>query len=286
MSDHVKGLLITALGVVFIVPDSLFVRLIDADVWTISFWRYVSAGSVATIGLLVIKRRGTLQAIRQTGWQGAFYSVAVCVTGIMFVAAVTLTSVANVVLIIAAMPVFAAIFSRIVLKEPVSRRMVLTMLAVAGGLAVIAYGSGSNEIASIEGDLIALGTAFLFAIALTVARTKREVSMAPAVPIAFLVGALLLWPFAEAGSVPSDQWWILVVHGGFFIVMSITLLSIGPRYITSAEIALLILLESVLAPLLAWAVIGEHPGDWTLVGGAIVVGALLVSNLVVLTHRG
>ncbi len=78
---------------------------------------------------------------------------------------------------------------------------------------------------------------------------------------------------------------MVAVHGGFFIVMSMTLLSIGPRYIASAEVALLVLLESVLAPLLVWAVLGEFPGEWVLAGGAVVLGALLVSNLVVLRRR-
>ena len=63
------------------------------------------------------------------------------------------------------------------------------------------------------------------------------------------------------------------------------LLAIGPRFITSAEVSLLILLESILAPLLAWAVIDEHPGAYALAGGAIVVGALLVSNLVALRRN-
>ena len=60
---------------------------------------------------------------------------------------------------------------------------------------------------------------------------------------------------------------------------------LGPRYLSSAEVALLILLESVLAPLLVWAVVGEDPGRWALVGGAVVIGALLVSNLIALRRR-
>jgi drug/metabolite transporter (DMT)-like permease len=59
-------------------------------------------------------------------------------------------------------------------------------------------------------------------------------------------------------------------------------LVLGPRYLSSAEVALLILLESVLAPLLVWAVVGEDPGIWAIFGGAVVIGALLVSNLIAL----
>lgn len=285
MTDHHKGLLITALGVLFIVPDSLFVRLIDTDMLTIAFWRSLTSGIVATIGLLILARGRVWGAVRATGWQGVVYSVGASASGVMFVAAVALTSVANVVFIIAAMPMFAAVFSWIGLGERITRRLLLTMLAVAAGLAVIAYGSGTDERTNIVGDLIALGIAMVFGLALTAARTKRHVPMAPAVPFAFLGAALLLWPFVDVWSVPDGQWLYVALHGGVFIVASMTLLSIGPRFITSAEVALFILLESVLAPLLVWAVIGEFPGEFVLVGGAMVIGALLVSNMVVLLRR-
>ena len=282
LSDHAKGLLITTLGILFIVPDSLFVRLVDADTMTIAFWRNLTSGIVASAGLLLLTRGRPWGAVRATGWQGVVYAGGVALSGVMFVAAVKLTSVANVVFILAAMPIFAALFSRIALAERIGRRMVLTMAAVAVGLAVIAYGSGTDERTNIWGDLIAL----VFALALTAARTKRQVPMAPAVPFAFLAMALVLLPFADVWSVPDGQWWIVAVHGGVFIVASMTLLSIGPRYITSAEVSLLVLLESTLAPLLIWAVIGEFPGEWVLAGGAMVIGALLVSNLVALRRRG
>ena len=163
--------------------------------------------------------------------------------------------------------------------------MVLTILAVACGLAVIAYGSGTNEATSYYGDAIALGVAATFAIALTAARKRRDVPMVPAVPIAFLAAALVLLPFADVWSIPDGQWWMVGLHGAVVVVVSMCLLSIGPRYITSAEVALLVLLESVLAPLLVWAVLGENPGQWVLAGGVIVIGALLVSNLVALMRR-
>lgn len=285
MTDHHKGLLITALGVLFIVPDSLFVRLIDTDMLTIAFWRNLTSGVVAAVGLMVLARGRVVASVRATGWQGVVYAGGVALSGVMFVAAVSLTSVANVVFIIAAMPMFAALFSWIGLGERITRRLLLTMLAVAVGLAVIAYGSGTDERTNIVGDGIALALAAVFALALTAARTKRHVPMAPAVPFAFLGAALLLWPFADMWSIPDRQWLYVVLHGGVFIVASMTLLSIGPRYITSGEVALLVLLESVLAPLLVWAVVGEFPGEWVLAGGAIVIGALLVSNMIVLMRR-
>jgi drug/metabolite transporter (DMT)-like permease len=284
MTDQSKGLLITFFGVLFVVPDSLFVRLIDADAWTIAFWRLILAGGGTTVFLLIRSGLAPFRLVFATGRYGVIYVVGIGSSGILFVLAVSLTSVANVVFIIASLPVFAAVFSRIFLAEPFSQRTLLTIAAVAPGLAVIAYGSGETAGASLSGDLLAFALSAVFAAALTAARHVRGTSMVPGVAIGYLIAALVVWPLASPLSVSVDQVPFVLGHGGFILISSV-LLALGPRYITSAEVGLLVLLESVLAPLLAWMVVGEDPGGYALVGGAIVIGALAVSNVVVLRRR-
>jgi drug/metabolite transporter (DMT)-like permease len=199
-------------------------------------------------------------------------------SGVLFILAVSLTSVANVVFIIAALPVFAALYSRIFLGEPISMRMVLTIAAVMAGLFIIAYGSGENRTSSLAGDALALSVAALFAAALTAARKAKAVSMVPGVAMGYILCACAILPFSDPLSVPQVQIPLVVAHGGLILGSSV-LLAIGPRYITSAEVGLLILLESALAPLLAWAVVGENPGPYALAGGIVVIGALFLSNL-------
>lgn len=281
MNDSVKGLVITTLGVLLVVPDSLFVRLIDAGPLTIAFWRLFLAGGFLALGLFVLKGTKPFKAVFATGRYGAIYTFGVGISGVTFTLAVSLTSVANVVFIIASLPVFAVVFSRIFLGEPIRPRMLATMAAVAVGLAVIAVGSGETENASLVGDLLALVTSALFAGALTAARHVKHVSMVPAAAMGYVICAIALLPFAAPLSVGLDQAWLVLAHGSF-ILFSSALLAIGPRYITSAEVGLLVLLESVLAPLLVWAVINEHPGSYALAGGAIVITALFVSNVVAL----
>ena len=281
MNDQMKGLIITTAGALLVVPDSLFVRLIDADILVIAFWRALLSGAFILAGVAVLQEGSPFRDLVQTGRHGCIYVLTLGISGILFLVAVSLTSIANVVFIIASMPVFATIYSRVFLKERVSQRMVLTMLAVGVGLAVIAYGSGQTKDASWKGDLVALMVSATFAAGLTAARRVRHVSMVPAIPVAYLGAAFFLLPFIEPFSVPAPQVWLVGLHCAF-IVLSATFLALGPRYITSAEVALLILLESVLAPLLAWLVVGEDPGVWALAGGGIVVGALAVSNAIAL----
>lgn len=285
MTDQLRGLLITLVGVLFVVPDALFVRLIGADALVIAFWRGTIAGSVLLLGTLMFQGVAPIRSVFATGWIGGLYIVATGLSGILFVLAISLTSVANVVFIIATMPVFASLYSRVFLGEPVSRRMAATMIFVAIGLAIISYGSEETQGATRLGDAVALMVAAVFAAGLTAARRARPVSMVPAVPIGLLSASFCLWWFVDPMAVPEGQRYLVALHG-LFIAVSSAGLALGPRYITSPEVALLILLESVLAPLLVWLVIGENPGTYALVGGAVVIGALAVSNLVALKRRG
>ncbi len=284
MNMHAKGLLVTTLGVICVVPDSLFVKLIVADPMVTAFWRGMTSGVMILIGLLMVQGTRGFHAVVTSGWPGWIYIILIGSTAPGFVLAVTHTSVANVVFIFASMPVFAAIFGRVFLGETIRPRMVWTMLAVMVGLAIIAYGSGESEVASWKGDLIALYVSAAYAAALTAVRKLKSVSMIPAIPIGYIGGALLLWPFVEPMAPVAVQWPLLLGHGAF-IAIATCLLTMGPRYISSAEVSLLILLESVLAPLLVWAVVGENPGRWAIFGGTVVIGALMVSNLVALRRR-
>ncbi|MEX0345172.1 MAG: DMT family transporter [Rhizobiaceae bacterium] len=284
MNTHLKGLVITALGVLFVVPDSLFVRLIEADPLVVTFWRGITSGLLVLAAVVLVPSLGRLPAIFRTGWTGVVYIALMGSTGPGFVMAVTNTSVANVVFIFASIPMFAAIFSRIFLGEPITRRIVITMIAVAAGLAIIAYGSGANEIASWKGDVWALYVSMAYAGALTAVRPLREISMVPAIPIAYIASALVVWPFIEPMAAFPAQWTLFLGHGAF-IGIATCFLTLGPRYISSTEVSLLILLESVLAPMLVWLVVGENPGRWALVGGAVVLSALVISNLWVLRRQ-
>lgn len=278
MTDHGKGLMITTLGVLFVVPDSLFIRMIDASAWTVTFWRGIISGLIVLFVIGIFKGRKPFVDSFRTGYAGLIYTCLIAISAPCFVLAIKLTSVANVVLIIASMPVFAAFFSRFFLDEAITHRMIYTVLGVFLGLALVAYGSSVNQQASWQGDLIAVLVSISFAGAMTAARKLKAVSMVPAIPVAYALGALLVAPFATPYSAIVDQPYLILLHGGFIACASV-LLTLGPRYIGSAEVALLILLETVLAPLLVWAVMGEYPGQWAVYGGIIVVGVLVFSNL-------
>jgi drug/metabolite transporter (DMT)-like permease len=283
MNDQSRGLLITTIGVLFVVPDALFIRMIEAPILTIIFWRCLLQGVVVLAVMLFYYRSQLPNKIRVLGRSGITYAIFSAIAGICFALSINTTSVANTVFIIASMPVFAAIISWFTLGEVISRRMIWTIGFAMIGIGVIAYGSfeeGTNS--SPIGDLAAVGTAVFFSIALTSARKVKQHSMLPMVPITFIGAALIILPFCDPFDVAPGHWGWVLIHGGFFIAISTCGLALGPRYITSAEVTLLILLESILSPLLVWWVLAEEPTSYALIGGVIVLATLLLSNLIVL----
>jgi drug/metabolite transporter (DMT)-like permease len=285
MSEHLKGLLITLAGVICIIPDSIMARLIEADPMTISFWRASLTGSVTGLGVLIFMGTGAFRKVIALGPRAWIFGLANGISGPLFVSAVNHTSVANVVIIVAALPIFTALMAWASLGERISRRMGATIAAVAVGLAIVAYGSGETEGAHWQGDALALMAALTYAVGLTQARHLRASTLLPAIPLGHLATALGLIAFAAPLSVPATSYTYVLLHGGVFIVGSSVLISMGPRYLPPAEVALLLLLESALAPFLAWAVLDEPPGIYTVMGGAIILGALLVSNLIALKRH-
>lgn len=284
MNDHLRGILITTLGVLLVTPDSLFVRLLGGDPLVTAFWRGLGSGLSVFVFVILFQGIRGFTAVLGTGWIGWTYIVLIGSTTMAFVLAIEHTSVANAVFIFAAMPVFAMLFSWLLMGERVSARMVWTMIAVAAGLGVIAYGSGENQIAHWVGDAFALYVAAAYALALTLVRRVKDISMIPAIPIAYIGSALMIWGFVDPFPAFATQAPTYLAHG-VLIGAATCLLTIGPRYISSAEVSLLVLLESVLAPILVWVVVNEHPGKWALIGGMIVIGALLVSNFAALRKR-
>jgi drug/metabolite transporter (DMT)-like permease len=278
LSEHLRGLLITTLGVLLVVPDSLFVRLIYAEPMVIAFWRSLISGIFVLFIVTALYGRQGFTDVFNAGFSSLIYAVLIASTAPAFVLAITNTSVANVVFILASMPVFATLFSRIFLGEPIRILMVLTMVIVAVGLCFIAYGSTTVQIASWKGDIWAVYVSVAFAAALTAVRSARAVSMIPAIPLGYIGGALVLSFFIAPFEVQVEDWKLILMHGTI-IGASSCLLTLGPRFISSSEVSLLVLLESVLAPILVWFVLGEYPGQYAILGGCIVVSALSFFNL-------
>lgn len=279
MSEHNKGLLLTLAGILVLSPDALLIRLAGVDEMTVLFWRGLLVAvtlwgaSMVMSGKLRLPRRAELIS-------GVCYGGSTA----LFVIAIGNTLVSNTLVIISATPLIAAVLGIFVLGERVAMRTWLAVIGVALGLAVIFGGGTGSE--TLLGDLAALGAAAFQAGFLVTLRRAPKVDTSLSMAIGGALGALIAAPFAVAPlSMPIDAWPWLGLMGVVVLPVSFSLIAIGPRYITAAEVSLLMLLEVILGPLWVWSLMGEVPGDTTWMAGALVVGTLIAHTAAGMRRR-
>ena len=283
-NNQVKGLILTSIGVLAIVPDSILIRLIQADILTITFWRALIPGIIISIAVMIFYREPTLNFIKSPKPSGLIFIISHSFGTLLFVVAIELTSIASALFIISTSPIFAAIISRIFLNEKITIRMIFTIIGALIGIGIITLGSFGTKPVFAFGDIAALGTAFCLAISLTAARSASNFSMIPAVGISSLITPLCILYFIDPFNLQFSDWMFILLLGVVFAPIATCLIATGPRYITSAEVSLLLLLEAVLAPILAWFILLEFPGYQTIIGGTVVITVLVFSNMMVLRH--
>ncbi|MEP3246776.1 MAG: DMT family transporter [Sneathiella sp.] len=277
LSPHLYGTLLTVCGVLILTPDGLLVRLVDLDSWTLLFWRGLLFAT-GILGFYTLRYRTRAPGIvRVMGWRGLQAALFFASSTIFFVLAIKNTSIANTLVIIATAPLCSALISRIFLRESVSRSTWLAILVSTGGIGILFLGNLTSG--SQTGDFFAFCSAVSIAAQITTVRLAKNVDMVPSLGISGLMIALFAFPLASPLTVSGSDFSILIVNALIILPVSFGLITIGPRYISAAEVSLIMLLETFLGPLWAWIIIHEVPETETLIGGALVLTTLLSHTL-------
>jgi len=250
-------------------------RQLTLDTSTQVFGRAAFAGA-ALLGYVAIAERGqVLRGFKSVGGAGIAVALCVAIASGSFIGALNHASVARVLFILAVAPVLAALLAWATLGEPISRRTALAMVLALSGVAVMLGAPGE---ASLTGDGLAFVAALAFSAMIVITRWRHEVSMAPATCLsqAILVAAFL--PFATPGEISGDDLAWLAALGIGQIGLGFALLTVGARLIPAAQVGLITLLEVVLGPVWVWLALDERPGTLTLVGGTIVIAAIVLQT--------
>ena len=245
------------------------------DSWAIVCLRSVWAAAFLVVFLLWRDGlRGTIRLFGTMGYPGLAVALCFATASGAFIVALKHTTVANVLLIQASTPLIAALIGRVVLKEKITLATWAAIGAVMLGVAVMVSGSLGNG-ASLVGSLLAVLMALAFATALIVTRHSAGVRMAPACCLGCLLDAAISLPLAESLSVSAADMGLLFAFGALNQGLGMAFFVTGARLLPSPIAALIGTLEPVLAPVWVWLVHSEVPTQRTLIGGAIVMSALL-----------
>jgi len=274
---RLKGFAITVAGVLLFTPDGLLIRLADVEPFTYTLIRGLSVAGVLALTLALRSGKSPLGLIRRMGWPGVWAALLNSLGGICFIFAFAHTAVANVLVFVAAQPIIASIMAWIVIREPVQRSTLLAMAGTVVGIAIVA--SQSFGTPSLLGDGAALVTALLFSGWFVVLRCHKSIDLVPSLVVSGLLNAVLCslllaatgigWSAFAALDWASLGW--TLGNCLFLIPFALALTTIGARYLPTADVTLLMLIEMVLGPLWVWAVVNEVPPTATLIGGLVIL---------------
>lgn len=273
---HRRGLAITGLGGLTLSFDIPLIRSADGEVWSILAMRSLSTFAVAIAAWFFINRVLRRHIALIPGKAGLIAGLFYGINSFTFLLAVFNTSTANVVFILAFTSMFAAILSWIFLKERPSNATLLTMAIMLLGVGVIV--KDGLESGHLFGDAMAACSAFLLASAITVSRASgRDMALVPLTTAIFpALAALMLLP---PGGIAIAEPGYILFNGLVMIPVAFFCLATGPRYLAAPEVGMFYLLETILAPIWVWVVFSEMPTSQTVIGGTILILALLGHSL-------
>jgi drug/metabolite transporter (DMT)-like permease len=279
-AQHTKGVVLLVAACACWASAGVLVRNMEVhDGWKITFWRSLFM-SVFLLLVLSFQHGGrVVDRIRAMGWPGVASGAMFAIMFLCFILALSRTTVANTLVLGSISPFVAAVAARIFLKEAVALRTWVAAVAAIGGIVVMFYDSLSGGGGT--GNLIALCIPVAFACNVVLLRKHHAtLDLIPSILLAGILSVIMTLPFAFPFEVGVRDLGLLGAMGVIQLGMGLLLYMLAVPHLSSAEIALISILEIIFGVVSTWIFVGERPSDAALAGGAVVIGALVVNHLV------
>ena len=280
LTDQKKGTLLAFTAIMFITPDSLFIRLSTIESWNLIFYRGFIPFFVVFLGLLIIQKGKIITALINNGWHGIAYAVTFTITNILFVISIENTSVANTLIMISLAPMLSAIISLIFLKENPDKKTWIAIIITT--LAVIYIFFDSFEKGDMKGNFFGLVCATGLAAGAVIIRSVKQLNLVPSAMMGKLLVALIALLFADNLNLEGSDSIIIPTMCIMCVAIPFVLVTLAPRYITAAEVNLFFLLETILGPIWVWLIIHEQPSMETIIGGIVIISTITAHSFLAL----
>ena len=269
LTDQQKGSLLAFVAVMFITPDSLFIRLSNLDTWGLVFYRGIIPFFTVFFGMLLIYKLNFFKILFNSGVHGIIYIATFSITNITFVVSIQNTNVANTLVMIATAPMLSAILGAIILKEPPDRKTFISIIITF--IAIVYIFFDSLKVGNFYGDILGFVTALGLAVGAITIRSAKTKNLVPAAVIGKLFVASFALFFIENFTLIDKDLFIVPLMCILCVAIPFVLVTIAPRFIPAAEVNLFFLLETIIGPVWVWVIINEQPSVETLQGGAIII---------------
>ena len=282
LTDQQKGSLMAFVAVMFITPDSLFIRLSNVDTWGLVFYRGIIPFFTVFLGMLIIYKLNFFKILFNSGYHGLIYIGTFSLTNITFVVSIQNTNVANTLVMIATAPMLSAILGAIFLKEPPDKKTLVSIVVTFFAIIYIFF--DSLKIGNFYGDILGFITALGLAVGAVTIRSAKTKNLVPAAVVGKLFVAIFALFFIESFMLIDKDLIIIPAMCILCVAIPFVLVTIAPRFIPAAEVNLFFLLETIVGPIWVWMVIKEQPSIETLYGGAVIVATIAIHSFLKLKN--
>ena len=276
LSNQQKGSLLAFVGVMFITPDSLFIRLSSIDTWELLFYRGAIPSVVILVALILFYKSNLIKVTIAMGLAGLFYALTFSITNITFIVSIQNTNVANTLVMIATAPMLSAILAAVFLKENPDKNTWIAILITF--LAVVYIFFDSFKLGNFFGDIFGLITALGLAVGANIIRSVRDKDLVPAAVIGKFLVAIFALFFVDNLILQGRDNIIVPLMCIMCVGIPFVLVTIAPRFITAAEVNLFFLLETIIGPIWVWLIIKEQPSIETIYGGILIIITIAVHS--------
>ena len=282
LTDQQKGSLLAFIAVMFITPDSLFIRLSNVDTWGLVFYRGIIPFFTVFFVMLLIYKLNFFKILFTSGYHGIIYVGTFSVTNITFVVSIQNTNVANTLLMIATAPMLSAILGAIFLKEPPDKKTWISIIITFFAIIYIFF--DSLKLGNFYGDILGFITAIGLAVGAVTIRSAKSKNLVPAAVVGKLLVATFALFFIESFMLDEKDLIIVPLMCILCVAIPFVLVTIAPRFIPAAEVNLFFLLETIIGPIWVWLIIKEQPSIETLYGGVVIILTIAIHSFLKLKN--
>jgi len=269
------GPLLIFLGALSLSFGGLIVKSFEgATLWQILFWRSLFFSLTVLTFLIITYKSKVLKSFYDSGLPGLFGGLILSIGFCGYVFAMYNTTVANTNFIISLQILFLAIFGFFFLKEKISLiTLISIILAMSGALLMVGNSLSPGEL---SGNLAAFSMPITFAVLIMIVRKFPSVDMVPAQFVAGISSCLIGLSLSPIIMISTHDIFLGFLAGFFQIGFGFIFITIGARTTPSAMVGIIMLSESVLGPIWAFLFVSEIPSLYGLIGGAIILFAVLI----------
>ena len=275
--NRISGSVLVLIGALCLSFGGIIVKSFEgANLWQILFWRQIFFSIIVALYLLIVYKKNFFTSFHTSGLPGFIAGIFLGTGFAAYVFAMYYTTVANALFIISTETIFLALFGYIFLKEKISLiTLISIVLGMSGVLLIIGSSLSVQSSDQFFGNIVAFIMPISFAVLIVIVRKYPKVDMVPSQFIAGIFAALVGYLVAGKLSISSHDLFLGFLAGTFQIGFGFIMITIGSQTTPAAVVGILMLTEAVLGPLWAWFFINEVPPVSVIIGGSIIISAIL-----------